>query len=262
MLLLFRQTKADANDAIANDIKGIKETLSSIKIATDTNTAEIKALAEKTDLSARKSDDQNVASNPFRFRGRPNTAPAMEYVHNYRERAMNKAYGTPASAKRQRTDTPARLSPRRNLQLPTPKMGTKSNVTGLSVVQTPHTQDTRRETKPKFEEALWIFRLGPGTTCDDVINYITSNTSVAEKSSLSAHMLVKKGTDVTSLRFVSFKVEMNAADLDVLNDPNLLPENVQVREFMQRPEGVRLGDFFSKANGKQAASGGADMMEQ
>lgn len=104
-----------------------------------------------------------------------------------------------------------------------------------------------RDNKPKFEKALWVSRLNPATTNDDVIAYITSNTSIIDKERISVHKLVKKDIDLSTLKFVSFKVEMNADDLTVLNDSNLWPENVQVREFMQAPKNV-LGNYFPPLN--------------
>lgn len=52
---------------------------------------------------------------------------------------------------------------------------------------------------------------------------------------------MKKGQDLSTLKFVSFKVAVNQDEFDVLMDPDVWPENVMVREFLQN---VTLGDYF------------------
>lgn len=228
-----RTTKqTESETMIANELRSIKEMLTSIKSATDTNTAEIaaiKSLSTTTDANVKKVTDQSAS-------------PSMTYVQAFKNRAIEKASrtpaGTPNSLKRQRTASPIR----QKLNLPTAKMGTKSNVSGLSVVAK---REPKRDEKPKFEKAIWVSRLSPNTTEDEVIEFITSNTPVTDKTKISVHKLVKKDADISSLKFVSFKVELNGNDFDVLNDPEVWPENIMVREFMQAPK-TTFGDFFPR----------------
>lgn len=123
--------------------------------------------------------------------------------------------------------------------------------------------NNNRDNKPKFEKPLWVSRMDPATSNDDVVAYITSNTSVTDKEQISVHKFVKKDVDLSTLKFISFKVEMNADDLKLLNDENLWPEKVQVREFMQTPKNV-LGNYFPPLNEQayRAAAPAANSNEQ
>lgn len=242
-------SKVNTSD-IANDVKTMKSMLESIQMATEANTTainEMKKLSSKTEENVQKLTDQNE-SNQMSFNATPTGPPAMSYVQAFRTRMLATAGASPNRIDRVNTLKRPRIeSPKhRTSKFPEPKVGKKTNANGLSVVPKPINS---RENKPKFEKALWVSRLNPHTTNDDVIAYITSNTSVIDKERMSVHKLVKKDVDLTTLKFVSFKIEMNADDLEILNDSDLWPENVQVREFMQTPKNI-LGNFFPPLNGE------------
>lgn len=132
-------------------------------------------------------------------------------------------------------------------------MGTKENANGLVVVAKP--EPKVRAEKPKFEKAVWISRLGTSVTEDIVRDYITQNTSV---SNCSVHKLVKKDRDLSTLNFISFEIAVNETDFAVLNDKNVWPANVMVREFVEiKPQ--TLGDFMP--NGSNASSSKAAAAE-
>lgn len=118
-------------------------------------------------------------------------------------------------------------------------MGTRKNVDGLVAVPKPNLN----RDKTKFEKALFVTRLSPTTTIDDVIGYITTQTPVTDKERINVHKLVKKDADLSKMQYISFKVELNADDLEVLLDHNLWPDDMGVREFSEKPSKV-LGDFF------------------
>jgi hypothetical protein len=101
--------------------------------------------------------------------------------------------------------------------------------------------------KPKFEKALFVSRLDPTTTCEQMVNYIKEHTPVNDETRFHVHKMVKKDADVTTLRFVSFKIELNVADLDVLDDGSLWPDGSIVREFKPAPKN-ELGNYFPPLN--------------
>lgn len=126
--------------------------------------------------------------------------------------------------------------PKPKLDAPKPKIGTRMSTKGLTVVAKPPKIE-----KPRYTKAVWISRLEPETTDSDIATYITENTLIKEKSKFDVHKLVKKGQDLSTLKFVSFKIAMNQDEFDVLMDPDVWPENVMVREFLQN---ATLGDYF------------------
>lgn len=112
--------------------------------------------------------------------------------------------------------------------------GTKKNFAGLSVVQKP-----QRAEKPSFEKAVWVSRFQNDMTTEGIIDYIATN--IETKDRFNVHKLVKKDRDVSTLKFISFKIQVSERDFDVVMDPDVWPEEVMIREFHQSQT---LGDFF------------------
>lgn len=229
-------TSKKGDSLIANEINSIKELLLSIKDATDTNTAEIaaiKSLTTKTDENVKK-----VTNNANVMSMNTPTGSALKYVNAYKARAL--ARGSMDSPnKRQRTSSPHEK--REKLKLPTPKVGTKANVVGLSVVQN---VERKKNDKQKFSHAIRLTPFNPNTMPDDVIDYITKNTPVTDKSKMNVHKLVKKDADLSLVNFVSFKVELNEADYDELYKAEHWPKGVKVYPFVPRAPKITMGDHL------------------
>lgn len=245
-------SKGKGDTIIASEINNIKELLQSIKNATDANTAEIaeiKSLSTKTNANVEKVNEHNVAITS----NTQTNAPAMKYVNEFRSRALARGSNTPTSSKRKRDESSHRVN-RENVKFPTPKVGTKTNVGGLSVVPK---RDRKNEDKIQFPKALCVSRLNPTTEEDNVIEYITSNTPVTDKSKMKVHKMVKKGADLSVMNYVSFKVELNESDFDILKDESHWPEHVTVREFYPKASKISMGDHLFPAlndNSKRQAT--------
>lgn len=122
------------------------------------------------------------------------------------------------------------------LNAPQAKVGTKTAASGLSVVLQP-----KRIEKPSFQKAIWVSRLSLETSNDDISKWIIENTSVKDSEKFRVHKLVKKDLGLSTLKFVSFKVEVSEMEFEALIDPDVWPENVMIREFLKS---LTLGDFF------------------
>lgn len=105
----------------------------------------------------------------------------------------------------------------------------------LSVVPKPN---IIRDEKPKFMKALYVSGLNPVTTNDELCNYIVAYTPVTDKAKFNVHKMFKKDADISSWKYVSFKVEMNDDELNILDNVNLWPEGIRVREFQQTPKNL------------------------
>lgn len=250
--------KSEGEQLFANEIETIKDMLTSIKEATAKNTAEIaeiKSTTAKTDACVQKATEQNTLN----LMTPNNTAPAMSYVAAFHGRAAARAAQTPSSSKRKRTSSPNTVQQKPKPNFPAPKMGTKVNVNGLSVVSKPI---RNRDDKPKYEKALYVSGLDPSTTNEQITEYIVENTSVDDKDKFNVHKMVKKDADITTLKYVSFKVELNVDELIVLDDVSLWPEGVRVREFKQVPKN-ELGRHFPSLPTKEqlAATNTTNLME-
>lgn len=83
----------------------------------------------------------------------------------------------------------------------------------------------------------------------DIREYITDKTTAS--SNFIVHKLVKKGRDIAELNFVSFKIAVTSTDFDILNDPDVWPQHVLVREFVEvKP--LSFGDFLPRKDAPTA----------
>lgn len=232
--------------SVANEMNGKMESI-------ETTT---KVIAVNTEITLKKIDatKQSTENQPFTFGERTPQSPAYRFRPqlnhgNLRSSGLklDAINGTP-KAKRPRDDTPNQQQKKQKPNVPVPVMGTKASTSGLVVVAVPETKI--RAEKPKFTKAVWISRLGPTTTEEMVREYITQNTSV---SNCSVHKLVKKDRDLSTLNFISFKIAVNETDFGILNDKEVWPANVMVREFVEvKP--TSFGDFLPTNMGASGPS--------
>lgn len=209
-------TKLDSIDKKADDIVNRTESLATI--------------ATKPSFQP-KSQMLNSTPKPLKSTSQPKkSAPTPSFANVLRKNAQHQ------SAKRQRTEENVRA--KFNGDKPKAKIGTKqiAGPSGLSVVAKP-----KRPEKPSFTKAIWVSRLNPETTTEQIAEYIVKNTSITDKAKFNVHKLVKKDRELSTLKFVSFKIEANQEEFDVLSEPDIWPEDVMVREFLKDRT---LGDFF------------------
>lgn len=237
-----RLKSSENEQIVTNELKAIKAMLTSIKSATDANTAEIaeiKSLSTQTDANVKKVSTQNAAMNIFPAP----QSPAMQYVQSYRAKSYAAAARTAATsssstetpnAKRKRDEAIFRSKPK----FPEPKVGTKSTANGLTIVP-----KVIREEKPVFAKALYVSGFAPDTSNEQIAQFIVTETSVKDTNKFKVHKMLKKDADISTLKFVSFKVEMDVDELEILEKVELWPRGVRVREFQLIPKN-ELGRHF------------------
>lgn len=147
---------------------------------------------------------------------------------------------TPSSAsKRRRTNEKPMQQPKPIV--PPPKVGTNANASRLAAVAVVKPAPKKPVEKPKFEKAVWVSRLPPTTTEDDVREHIGTIQSVS--SNFAIHKLVKKDRPLSELNFISFKIAVDENDFAILVDPSVWPTGILVREFMENKP-VTFGEFL------------------
>lgn len=137
----------------------------------------------------------------------------------------------PAAAMKTPTNRPRNLPPQ--------KMGTRAIQSDLKVVSAPQRQQIQ---KPNFDKSIHVSRIDKSVTLEMINEYISQNSQLKQTENFRCSLLVKKDKDVTTLTFVSFKVDVNSEHFDILNDVNFWPEGVLIREFI--PKTKTLADFM------------------
>lgn len=248
-----------AIDGIMTEMNKLREQVSSIQSVTNDVNGKLDSIARKTNdikidteaVLKHTDPKQNTENEQLLFRFGTPTPSTRQYRPplnhgNIRTFTPGVSSQTGTPFKRRRNDSPMHQS--QKPKFPSAVVGTNANSSGLVVVAP--TQPKERVQKPTFEKAVWVSRLGPTVTEEEVRGYITANTGVA--SDFAVHKLVKKDRDVSTLNFVSFKIAVSAADFDILNDKNVWPQGVLVRQFVEiKP--ATLGAFIPTLNGQMGA---------
>lgn len=243
----------NSSSAHTNELRELKsianETNVAVKKVTESSNelSELKLIANETNATLKKATEpSNENASAF---ATPKPSKHMNFNFSAHKPSFAEALRSDApwqSNKRRRTETNNATKPvpkqkvNKKFDAPKPKVGTKTTFTGLSVVEN---KKFARVEKPTFTRAVWISRLNPETTNEDIVNYIIVNTQITDTARFNVHKLIKKGCDLSTLKFVSFKIEVNDDDFVILNDPVYWPVNVMVREFRQD---LTLANFFPK----------------
>lgn len=94
---------------------------------------------------------------------------------------------------------------------------------------------------------LYISRLEPTTSVDDIMNYIRENVELMGANRIKCRKLLAAGKKTEGLSFISFKISLIPADFDILSNPTNWPENVAVREFEDKPKAPKAtASFFPR----------------
>lgn len=87
---------------------------------------------------------------------------------------------------------------------------------------------------------LYVSRLDPSTSAEQVVEYICKKVEHCKAADLVCRNLLKKDrSSEQSLTFISFKIAVPAKFFDSVSDPSIWPQNVLVREFIQKSENFR-----------------------
>lgn len=230
-------SELDKNHTMMNEMCEIKNLLNSIKVASDKNSndlSEIKSSSTETVVLLKKATDRQIGS--YRLAVNDHTMGTSGST------TPMDPNNTPRTSKRRfdETKTP-KQTPKINVnQLPKPIAGTRNVALGPTPAQRPN----KSIEMPTFEKAIWVSGLDPSVSIETMSDYITTNTKLVNKDDFKCHILVKKGADISKMRYISFKIDVKALDFDELIDSSNWPKHVSVREFVKM-EPVKLGAFIN-----------------
>lgn len=221
--------KLDSIEVKTNDIKSVTET-----VLSKTNVLTTNANEQTPMIFGSSSQD----TRPFRPKLFGKTVRTYASVAAENGTALHSS--TPSSSKRRRFEKSTPAKQMKKPEVPTPQMGTNTNATGLVVVDKP-VPKKMHEKKQTFATALWVSRFGTNVSEEDIRQHIETNTSAS--SNFTVRKLVKKDQDLSTLNFVSFKIDLNKPDFDILHAKSVWPVNVRFREFRESKPAT-LGEFL------------------
>lgn len=224
----------------------IEDTHDKVKLIDDKTTI----IAKSTDVLANRAlrpplqqpigNNSPGVSTPFRNRPQKSGPSFADVIRSNQNESRS-------TQKRRNSADNGNASKVQKVDVPKPKTGTKPATSKLNVIK-PIVKPTATA-KPTFDRAIWVSRLNPLMEPSEIIDYIVSETPVTDPSKFNVQKLVKKGTDLGTLKFVSFKIEVNEDDYKILIEPDMWPEDVAMRPFV---ENKKFGDFLPGNNNRNA----------
>lgn len=229
--------------------------ISAVKLAiSELNECSTKSLTELAEIKSVTSKSLKFAEN-FVSVGRSNRIIGNNVVQSP---SYAHALGNAPQAGKRRLSA-SQPAPPKPSNLPPPKVGTRNARIGPPVEI-----KSKDNNQPKFPNSVWISQLHPSVTVDEISKFIIEETAVKSKDKFECFKLVKKDADITKLKFVSFKVNIDDEHFEHMMDPATWPQGVTVREFIQKPTPVTLGRFFPETpnRNKLARTTSPSLMEQ
>lgn len=132
--------------------------------------------------------------------------------------------------------TPTNSKPKK---LPQAKVGTRSISSNLKIAPAP-------KPKPKLDRAIHVSRMDTSVTVEILNEYISQNTQLKLNENFKCSLLVKKDVDISKLTFISFKVDVDSDNFNVLSDVDFWPQGAMIREFISQPKTAKFGDFLER----------------
>lgn len=236
-----RQAKQPAENAlILNEIAEIKDKITKMNDTTEKNSIELSGI--KTTVN-----ENNVLCKSLENKANVSSTAA----HN------NQFAKTPTfariAAENRRLVTPKRKldsdnKPKQLIEkLPKPVSGTRDiNIGPKPVTKEKSNASTTQNTKPKFEKSMWVSGLAPATSNEEMIDFVLKSSGINDQNQFNCHKLVKKDADIDQLSYISFKIDVNEQLFEQLMNPDIWPNYVRIREFIQAKP-VILGEFLDAA---------------
>lgn len=113
----------------------------------------------------------------------------------------------------------------------TTKSGTRDMVIGPALPQIASSSSARPVPGLSNMKSIWVSRFHPDTSIDDVMKHIAGAVVNIDLARVTCRKLVKRGTDLSTLNFVSFKIDADVILFDDLLNPDIWPEYIKIREF-------------------------------
>lgn len=146
------------------------------------------------------------------------------------------------AVKRTRTDTGTELlssSEDVPMARSKPKLGALDAIIGPAVPQISTNGSNVVGAGLRLGRSLWASRFHPETTVEQVLEYLMEKVG-CNGDQLNCRKLVKKDADLTSMQFVSFKIDSNEDIFKVMENPQIWPKYIMIREFNAENKGANL----------------------
>lgn len=238
-----RQAKQPVeNTMIMNEIAEIKDKITKMNITTEKNTTElssIKTTVNENNVLCKSLENKANVSSTATHNNQFTKTPTFARIV-----ADNRRLLTP-KRKLDTVNKPKQLSE----NWPKPVCGTRDINIGprpKPVTLEKANANKARNTRANFDKSIWVSGLAPATTNEEMMDFVLKASGSEDKNQFNCRKLVKKDADIDQLSYISFKIDANEQLFEQLMNPDIWPNYVRIRQFIQA-EPVTLGAFLDVA---------------
>lgn len=234
---------------ILNKVTSMLHTVIKTTDSTAADICEIKAITTDTNASVKSFNGTNAKKvKPIVQCDNATNVnkPKPESFADILKQQQNMNIRTPSSKRKIGANNLQSIKPTNSKpnKLPTPKEGKRTGVTGLAAAPP-------AKPKPKYNKQIHVSRIATSTTVEAMNVFIESNSSLKANQDFRCTSLVKKGKDIETYSFISFKIALIEEVCGQLLEPEFWPEGVLVRPFIPPPP--TFSDFLTASPGTSDA---------
>lgn len=89
------------------------------------------------------------------------------------------------------------------------------------------------QSRPRFTKAIYVSRMQNDVTKEKIVEYMKSQMPELNESGISLRLLLKKDVDVTTRRFISYRLACTDALYEKLIEPSFWPDHIEIGEFFE-----------------------------
>lgn len=141
--------------------------------------------------------------------------------------------GTPSSKRKCESSPPPLQSQRKfvgrklttgTATITTHGLGSRVELSNGNMLQSPRT---------RLAKAIYVSRMQNDVTKEKIVEYLKSQVADLNENEISLRLLVKKDVDVSTRRFISYRLACTEALYDKFIKPSFWPDHIEIGEFFE-----------------------------
>lgn len=110
------------------------------------------------------------------------------------------------------------------------------------------TENMSLSSRVRLSKAIYVSRMQNDVTKEKIMEYLKSQMAELNESEISLRLLVKKDVDVSTRRFISYRLACTEALYEKLIQPSFWPDHIEIGEFFEEPRDRGLNNVASLAS--------------
>lgn len=131
--------------------------------------------------------------------------------------------------------------------------GTSDNDPSMAALSNPSAINQDVIARDDHRKSIVVSNISTTITPDYLTSYVSKETQISADN-IRVSLLKPAGISRESMSFLQYRVSVPASSYSALQNPNIWPRNVKIREYVWRPKNntASLGDFLEKTTAPPA----------